>query len=85
MTPSQREELQLGRLTACPRCCAGPAHQGRHGHNDIVSHLDFFPRSSRCGVPDVKEQLVKGMKVGDTTTKCISTATICAAADGQTT
>ena len=38
--------------------------------NDIVSHLDFFPTLlAAAGVPDVKEQLLKGMKVGDTTFK----------------
>jgi arylsulfatase A-like enzyme len=39
-------------------------------NNDIVSHLDFFPTLlAAAGVPDVKEQLLKGMKVGDTTYK----------------
>jgi len=38
--------------------------------NDIVSHLDFLPTLlAAAGVPDVKEQLLKGMKVGDTTFK----------------
>ena len=38
--------------------------------NDIVSHLDFLPTLlAAAGVPDVKEQLLKGMKVGDTTYK----------------
>jgi arylsulfatase len=39
-------------------------------NNDIVSHLDFLPTIlAAVGVPDVKEQLLKGMKVGDTTYK----------------
>jgi arylsulfatase A-like enzyme len=34
--------------------------------NSIVSHLDWMPTLlAAAGVPDVKEQLVKGMKVGD--------------------
>jgi arylsulfatase len=38
--------------------------------NDIVSHLDWAPTLlAAAGVPDVKEQLLKGMKVGDTTFK----------------
>ena len=38
--------------------------------NDIVSHLDWMPTLlAAAGVPDVKEQLLKGMKVGDTTYK----------------
>src|ERR1035438_1882703 len=39
-------------------------------NNDIVSALDWMPTIlSAAGVPDVKEQLLKGMKVGDTTFK----------------
>jgi arylsulfatase len=39
-------------------------------NNDIVSHLDWMPTIlAAAGVPDVKEQLLKGMKVGDTTFK----------------
>ena len=38
--------------------------------NDIVSHLDWAPTLlAAAGVPDVKEQLLKGMKIGDTTFK----------------
>jgi arylsulfatase len=38
--------------------------------NDIVSHLDWMPTLlAAAGVPDVKEQLLKGMKVGGTTYK----------------
>ena len=38
--------------------------------NGIVSHLDWAPTLlAAAGVPDVKEQLLKGMKVGDTTFK----------------
>jgi arylsulfatase A-like enzyme len=38
--------------------------------NSIVSHLDWMPTLlGVAGVPDVKEQLLKGMKVGDTTFK----------------
>jgi arylsulfatase A-like enzyme len=38
--------------------------------NGIVSHLDWMPTFlAAAGVPDVKEQLLKGMKVGDTTFK----------------
>jgi arylsulfatase A-like enzyme len=38
--------------------------------NDIVSHLDFLPTLlAAAGVPDVKEQLLKGMTVGDKTFK----------------
>ena len=38
--------------------------------NDIFSHEDMLPTLvAAAGVPDVKEQLLKGMKVGDTTFK----------------
>jgi arylsulfatase len=38
--------------------------------NEIVAHLDWAPTLlAAAGVPDVKEQLIKGMKVGDTTFK----------------
>jgi len=38
--------------------------------NDIVSHLDWAPTLlAAAGVPDAKEQLLKGMKVGDKTFK----------------
>jgi arylsulfatase len=38
--------------------------------NSIVSHLDWMPTLlAAVGVPDVKEQLLKGMKVGDKTFK----------------
>jgi arylsulfatase len=38
--------------------------------NEIVSHLDWAPTFlAAAGVLDVKEQLLKGMKVGDTTFK----------------
>jgi arylsulfatase len=34
--------------------------------NEIVAHLDWAPTIlAAAGVPDVKEQLLKGMKVGD--------------------
>jgi len=35
-------------------------------NNDIFSHMDMLPTiMAAAGVPDVKEQLLKGMKVGD--------------------
>ena len=38
--------------------------------NGIASHLDMLPTLlAAAGVPDVKEQLLKGMKAGDTTFK----------------
>jgi len=38
--------------------------------NEIVSHLDWLPTLlAAAGVPDVKEQLLKGMNVGGTTFK----------------
>jgi len=38
--------------------------------NDIFSHMDMLPTiMAAAGVPDVKEQLMKGMKVGDKTFK----------------
>jgi len=38
--------------------------------NDIVSHLDWAPTLlAAAGVPDIKEQLLKGYKIGDTTYK----------------
>ena len=38
--------------------------------NDIYSHMDMIPTLlAAAGVPDVKEQLLKGMKVGDKTFK----------------
>jgi len=39
-------------------------------NNDIFSHEDMLPTiMAAAGVPDVKEQLLKGMKVGNTTFK----------------
>lgn len=39
-------------------------------NNDIFSHMDMLPTiMAAAGVPDVKEQLLKGMKVGDKTFK----------------
>jgi arylsulfatase len=39
-------------------------------NNDIFSHEDMLPTLlAAAGVPDVKEQLLKGMKVGDKTFK----------------
>ncbi len=39
-------------------------------HNDIFAHEDMLPTLlAAAGVPDVKEQLLKGMKVGDKTFK----------------
>jgi arylsulfatase len=39
-------------------------------HNDIFSHEDMLPTLlAAAGVPDVKEQLLKGMKVGEKTFK----------------
>src|SRR5262244_3376402 len=38
--------------------------------NGVVSHLDMLPTFlAAAGVPDVKDQLLKGMKAGDTTFK----------------
>jgi arylsulfatase len=38
--------------------------------NEIVAHLDWLPTIlAAAGVPDVKDQLLKGMKVGDTNFK----------------
>jgi arylsulfatase len=38
--------------------------------NEIVAHLDWAPTLlAAAGVPDVKEQLKQGMKIGDTTFK----------------
>jgi arylsulfatase len=38
--------------------------------NEVVAHLDWLPTIlAAVGVPDVKDQLKKGMKVGDTTFK----------------
>jgi arylsulfatase len=38
--------------------------------NEIVAHLDWAPTIlAAAGVPDLKEQLLKGMKVGDTNFK----------------
>ena len=39
-------------------------------NNDVFSHEDMLPTLlAAAGVPDVKEQLLKGMKVGDKTFK----------------
>lgn len=39
-------------------------------NNDLFSHMDMIPTlMAAVGVPDVKEQLLKGMKVGDKTFK----------------
>src|SRR5207249_1638118 len=48
------------------------ASEGKTGpvNNDIFAHEDMLPTlMSAAGVPDVKEQLLKGMKVGDRTFK----------------
>ena len=38
--------------------------------NDMMSHLDWAPTLlAAAGVPDIKEQLLKGYKIGDTTYK----------------
>jgi arylsulfatase A-like enzyme len=38
--------------------------------NEIISHLDWSPTLlAAAGVPDIKEQLLKGYKIGDTTYK----------------
>jgi arylsulfatase len=37
--------------------------------NDIFAHEDMLPTLLAAGVPDVKEQLLKGMKVGEKTFK----------------
>ena len=38
--------------------------------NDIVSHLDWAPTLlAAAGIPDIKDQLLKGYKIGDTTFK----------------
>jgi arylsulfatase len=38
--------------------------------NEIISHLDWAPTLlAAAGVPDIKEQLLKGYKIGDTTYK----------------
>src|SRR4029453_10767438 len=38
--------------------------------NEIYSHMDMIPTiMAAVGVPDVKEQLLRGMKVGDKTFK----------------
>ena len=57
--------------TACRPWFAGPA-RSKPGtvSNDIISHLDWAPTLlAVAGVPDIKEQLLKGYKVGDTTYK----------------
>ena len=67
----QREELQLGRRL--PRAGHGAlAGQIKPGtvSNDIVSHLDWAPTLlAAAGVPDIKEKLLKGYKVGKKTYK----------------
>ena len=57
--------------TACPAPSAGPASSSPAPiSNDIFSHMDMLPTlMAAAGVPDVKEQLLKGMKVGDKTFK----------------
>ena len=67
----RREKHQLGRRLS--RACAirwpGVIKPGTI-INDIVSHEDMLPTLlAAAGVPDVKEQLLKGMKVGDKTFK----------------
>jgi arylsulfatase len=44
-----------------------PGHiKPRAVENSIVSHLDWIPTLlAATGIPDVKEQLLKGMKAGD--------------------
>ena len=45
-------------------------------NNNLLSHEDMFPTLlAAAGVPDVKEQLLKGMKVGKKSLKSISMAT----------
>jgi arylsulfatase len=46
--------------------------------NGVVSHLDMLPTLlAAAGVPDVKDQLLKGMKPATRPSRCISTATTC--------
>ena len=67
----QREELQLGRrLSRAGDGSLAGQDQAGSVSNDIVSHLDWLPTLlAAAGVPDVKEQLLKGYKAGDTTYK----------------
>jgi arylsulfatase A-like enzyme len=50
-----------------PRLDRWPGHiEARSICNEIVAHLDWAPTIlAAAGVPDVKEQLLKGMRVGD--------------------
>ena len=67
----QREELELGRRLPRARdgALAGP-HQAGHGQQRHCRAPRLLPTLlAAAGVPDVKEQLLKGMKVGDTTFK----------------
>ena len=50
---------------------AGPVLSSQvHVNNELFSHEDMLPTIlAAAGVPDVKEQLLKGMKVGNKTFK----------------
>ena len=71
------EERELGGWL--PRAVRHPL-AGRHQpgtiNNDLFSHEDMLPTLlAAAGVPDVKEQLLKGMKVGKKPSRFIWTAT----------
>ena len=72
MTPFRSEKNSMWEgAYRVPAMVRWPGHiKAGTVNNDIISHLDWLPTLlAAAGVPDVKEQLVKGMKVGDTTFK----------------
>ena len=57
-------------VSACRRSCAGPAMCRRTSQNGIFSGLDWFPTFvAAAGNPNIKEELMKGKKIGDRTYK----------------
>ena len=70
--PSAARRTPTGKAaTACPCAIRWPGViKPGTVCNDIFSHEDMLPTLlAAAGVPDVKEQLLKGMKVGDKTFK----------------
>ncbi len=65
----KNENWEGGYRVPCVMRWPGVIEPGTY-NNDIFSHEDMLPTIlAAAGVPDVKEQLLKGMKVGDKTFK----------------
>ena len=69
--PSAARRTKTGMVAiACRAHPLARRYRARTINNDLFSHEDMLPTLlAAAGVPDVKEQLLKGMKVGDKTFK----------------